>query len=181
MSQPPFASPPPPPPPHGVYEEGTAADGGVAMSPAARVERRRRRWVPLLITLAVVLFVATESLLYYRWATMNEPTCVLIVDTAPPVRGAEVAVNSPRLHKPYTAIAGEGDRFSLPFYLEPDRYTVTVSFAGSKLFEGQVELTAREPGKKINLTTLAPPPAPATATTSPASAPSPASPASLAP
>src|SRR3954467_6737958 len=110
MSQPPFATPPPPPPPpppYGEYPEDMAADGGVATSPAAHVERRRRRWVPVLIALALLLFVATESLLYYRWATMDEPTCVLIVDIGPPLRGAEVAVNSPRLGKPFTAVAGE--------------------------------------------------------------------------
>jgi hypothetical protein len=122
------------------------------------------------ILLAVLLFVATEGLLYYRWATTNEPTCVLVIDAGVPLRGAEIRVSGPRLPEPYTAIIGDKDRFSLPFYLEPDRYTVTITRDGKKLLEGQVELTWDERGKRWDLTQFVPPPT-TNPSTNPASAP----------
>jgi len=121
--------------------------------------------VPTFIALAVLLFLATEAMLYYRWATMTEPTCVLIVDGAAPVRGATVSVSGSRLLTPYTATFGEAERFSLPFYLEPDRYTVTLTMRGITLYQGDVVLTNQERGKKIDLSMVPPPPATTTAPT----------------
>jgi len=153
-----MSQPPPSPPP------GSNSGAAHAPTPQSILQERRRRWVPTMIALAVLLFLATEALLYYRWATMNEPTCVLIVDGAAPLRGAQVTVNAPRLPKPYTATLGEGERFTLPFYLEPDTYTVTLTLRGTTLYERQVELTNRERGKEIDLSMLTPPPATAPTT-----------------
>src|SRR5689334_14329327 len=49
-------------------------------APTKPLRRDRRHFVISMIVLAVLLFASTETLLYYRWATMVEPTCVLVVD-----------------------------------------------------------------------------------------------------
>ena len=55
-------------------------------TPAKKADRGP--FVISMIVLAALLFLASEILLYYRWASMTEPTCILIVDTAEPLKGA---------------------------------------------------------------------------------------------
>src|SRR5688572_11402156 len=75
----------------------------------------RRVFVGTAIALATLLFAGTAGLLYLRWATMREPTCVLIVDAPVTLRGAEVSVRG--IGEPYTVTIGAGERFTIPFYL----------------------------------------------------------------
>lgn len=114
--------------------------------------------IPAFIVLAVLLFLVTEGVLYYRWATMNEPACTLIVAGWEQLKGAKVTVSGPRLPEPYTSIMGDGDRYMLPFHLEPDRYTIAITMRGATLFKGDVELTRRDRGVQLDLTKLQPPP-----------------------
>jgi hypothetical protein len=138
------------------------------------MDRRRRhrgtvrRIIPAFIVLAVVLFLVTEGVLYYRWATMNEPACMLIVNGGEQLKGAKVTVSGPRLPEPYVSVMGAEDRYVLPFHLEPDRYTIEVTMRGTTLFKGDVELTREQRGE-LDLTKLKPPPAtgPAEASTQP--------------
>ena len=113
-----------------------------------------------MILAAVALFIVTQGLLYFRWATMREPSCVLIVETGDPLRGGEIEVTGPWSRQPYTVEIGSGGRYSLPFYLEPGRYTVRVRQHGQTLFEGDVTLSAEQPAKRMDLSEL--PPAPTT-------------------
>ena len=86
-----------------------------------------------MIVLAALLFLASEILLYYRWASMTEPTCILIVDTAEPLKGAQVTVDGVTLPQPYKVTVGDDGRYTLPFYLEPERYMVRVEQNGQML------------------------------------------------
>ena len=131
---------------------------------------RPRAWrVRALILTAVGLFVLTQGLLYYRWATMREPTGVLIVEAADPLRGAEIEVDGEWLTEPYKLVVGSGGRFSLPFYLDPGRYQVRVTQHGQTLAARSVEITPQAPGIRLDLSELEPAPA-----TAPATAPAPA-------
>ena len=112
----------------------------------------RRAFVILMIVLASLIFVATEGLLYYRWATMVEPTCVLIVDANEALRGAEVVVDGMKLPTAHRITLGEGERFAIPFYLEPGRYAVTISRGGAVLYHAIVDLTPTDRGKRLDLT-----------------------------
>jgi hypothetical protein len=109
-----------------------------------------------MIALTVLLFIVTSGLLYYRWVTMVEPTCVLIVETAPSLRGAEVQVDGLTLPKPHKVIIGSGERFALPFYLEPGEYSVQVTMAGNTLYDRKVVLTRSAPGLRLDLLALKP-------------------------
>jgi hypothetical protein len=110
------------------------------------------------ITLAAVLFLATSGLLYLRWATMREPTCVFIVDAPPAMRGAEITVDGVKLLQPHTATIGTGERFVVPFYLDYGAYSVRVTLNGSTVADTQVDLTPKLPYQKINLAQFPPPP-----------------------
>ncbi len=127
----------------------------------------RRPLVGVMIGLTVLLFVVTSGLLYYRWITMVEPTCVLIVETSPQLRGAEVRVDGVQLTRPHTVVMGSGERFAIPFYLEPGDYSVRITMHGVTLLESEVHLTAQERGLRLDLLRLQPP-----ATTAPVTEPS---------
>ena len=121
-------------------------------------ERRRGRRARTLIALSVLVFVGAQFLLYYRWITLREPTCVLIVETSYELRGATIEVSGPWTSEPYESIVGSGERFSLPFYLEPGRYDVRLRQHGQTLFEGQVMMTRDASAQRIDLSELEPAP-----------------------
>lgn len=131
-------------------------------SPSAADHHRGRR-ARTLIILSVLVFVGAQFLLYYRWITLREPTCVLIVETSQELRGAKIEVSGPWTSKPYESLVGSGERFSLPFYLEPGRYDVRLHQHGQTLFEGQVIMTPEARAQKIDLSELEPAPATAPA------------------
>lgn len=123
------------------------------------------------ITLAALLFVGTAGLLYLRWATMSEPRCVLIVDASVALRGAAVTVDGVGLPQPHVGTIGVGERFSLPFYLNYGTYSVAVAMPDQEPFvSAEVTLTREEPGRRLDLTKVAPPPPPSPS--SPGTAPS---------
>lgn len=133
----------------------------------------RRTFVLVMIAIAILLFVATEGLLYYRWATMNEPTCILIIDAAEPLRGAVVSVDGVMLAAAHKVVIGDHDRFAIPFYLEPGRYTIKIKMNDTDLFHAEVDLTREKPGLRMDLRKLTPPPSALLPSTAPTGAPSP--------
>ncbi|HYO07461.1 MAG TPA: carboxypeptidase-like regulatory domain-containing protein [Tepidisphaeraceae bacterium] len=112
-----------------------------------------------MIAAATLLFLGTEAVLYFRSATMREPRCVLVVETAPPLKGAQIKVDGFPLPRALTSTVGENGRFALPFYLDAGTYTVTVTLDGEPQFQGDVELTHASPGRKLDLTRIHPTPA----------------------
>ena len=122
--------------------------------PAHSHTTERHTLVIAIICCAVMLFLGTAGLLYYRWATMIEPTCVLVVDGGPRLRGAEVSVDGLGLAQPHKSTIGVGDRLALPFFLEPGQYTVRVTMNGNDLLETEVILTAQDRGRRLDLTKM---------------------------
>ena len=141
-------------------QQPSSAPGPSGASP----HRDRKPFVISMIALAVLLFASTEVLLYYRWATMIEPTCLLIIDLGEPMRGGQIIVDGITLagRGPHKIVVGDHDRFSIPFYLEPGRYTVKVMMNQDVLFQTEVELTKEQRGLRLDLRKLVPPAAPAT-------------------
>jgi len=107
-----------------------------------------------MIGIAALLFVATEILLYYRWATMNEPTCVIVVAAGPQLKGATIEVDGALLAQPHRIIVGNQDRYVVPIYVEPGEYTLKVTQNDEKLFELPVIFTHGTQGKKFDLSKL---------------------------
>ena len=107
-----------------------------------------------MIAIAALLFVATEILLYYRWATMIEPTCVIIVDAGAQLKGATVEVDGVLLPQPHKIVIGVGDRYTIPVYVEPGEYTMKVKQNDQTLVDVSVTFTHGAQGKKFDITRL---------------------------
>jgi hypothetical protein len=145
-----------------------STDLATASNPPADPPKPRDRgdrgpFVISMIGLAALLFVCTEGLLYYRWATMIEPTHVLIVETSELLKGAEITVSGVTI-QPYKVTVGAGGRYAIPFYVEPGHYSIKVTQNDQSLFEAEVDLGPRETGKRFDLTKLAPAPSQASST-----------------
>ena len=134
----------------------TSAPAPVDPKSPPRPHAARGPFVITLILIAGALFIATEFLLYYRWATMIEPTCVLIIETSPPLKGATVEVDGVLLSQPHKIIVGQGDRYTIPVYLEPGQYTLKITQNDQLIFDQPVELSNAARGKKYDLTKLPP-------------------------
>jgi hypothetical protein len=127
----------------------------------------RRPFIFTMIAIAGLLFVATEALLYYRWATMSEPNSVLLVNAGAALKDAEISVDSIELAKPLRATVGVNDRYSIPFYVNPGTYDVRLKMAGEEQFHGSITVAARTM-RTIDLTKLVPTTTPSTLPAAPA-------------
>jgi len=132
------------------------------VSPAPGPAHNRRPFVLTMIGLAALLFLATEMLLYLRWSAVREPTCVLIVRTSEPLRGALVEVDGLMLPKSLKATVGEQGRFNMPFYLDPGNYRVRVSINDEVQFQANVSIPRPRSGMEVDLTRVIPTTTPTT-------------------
>ena len=130
-------------------------------SPPPPQSSGRQARIYFYILAAAVLFLIAEALLYYRWSTMTEPSCVLVIDASPTLKDVQIIVSG-ALTSPLKATIGESDRYAIPFYLDPGTYEVKLSLHDDQFFESRVSLSRREPGKRLDLRTLRPPARPAT-------------------
>lgn len=130
-------------------------------SPSPPPRNGRQGRIYFYITAAAVLFLITEALLYYRWSTMTEPSCVLVIDASPTLKDVQITVTG-ALTPPLKATIGESDRYAIPFYLDPGTYEVKLSLQDDQFFESRVTLSRREPGKRLDLRSMRPPARPTT-------------------
>jgi hypothetical protein len=143
-----------------------------APSPPPSPPRGERRMaVRIGIAMAALLFVAAAGLLYLRWATMREPTCIFILEASQSMRGAEVMVDGVKLVQPHKSTIGAGERFAIPFYLEYGKYSVRLTMNGATIYENEVVFDETKPYQRLDLTHYTPPHTPRAAT-SPSSSPS---------
>lgn len=129
----------------------------------------RRVAVRAAIVVACAMFAAAGGLLYYRWVTMHEPNCVLVVETSPQLRGGQVIVDGVGLTAPHKAEIGVSDRYVLPFYLNPGEYTVRVDVDHETVVTTPVAMR-RDMMQTLNFTKIRPP-SPRPSATLPATAP----------
>ena len=109
--------------------------------PAIFPPPRRKPRIVVPIAAAIVLFMLTTAILYYRWATMTEPSCVLVVQTSPALRDAIVKVDGPSLISgALKATVGASGRYTIPFYLDPGEYTVDIILNDEPQYHGKVML-----------------------------------------
>jgi hypothetical protein len=134
-------------------------------SPAEHSTHDRRMFIGTMIALATVLFLITSGVLYVRWATMNEPNCVIVIKASPSLKGAEVTVDNIMFTQPLKVTIGEKDRYSIPFYVDPGDYDVTIRLDGDVQHEGQVTVSNAARGQLLDLTKFKPTTSPATPTT----------------
>jgi len=110
-----------------------------------------RRFVVSMIVLTIALFLLAVGMLAYRWLTTTEPTTLLVIEGSPALIGAEASVQGVDDKTPHKSIFGEGERFALPFYLDPGTYTIKITRNGETLDTREVALMSNQ-GIKIDLT-----------------------------
>jgi hypothetical protein len=141
-------------PAHGNEQDLTTPDSSTP-PPSAAPPAERRVLVGTLIGLASLLFLITAAVLYFRWASMNEPDCVIVVETPVSFKGGEVTVDSIVLTKPLKGVIGENDRYAIPFYVDPGEYDVKVTINGETQYESRVALRPRYV-TRVDLTKMKP-------------------------
>jgi hypothetical protein len=85
---------------------------------------RRGLYVRLMVILTAGIFLATASLIYYRWATTVEPTCVLVFNGKPQHAGIIIEVTDSG--HTYSATIGPENRHSARFFLNEGLYHIRV-------------------------------------------------------
>ena len=108
------------------------------------------RFVVSMIVLTILLFLLAVGMLAYRWMVTTEPTALLVIDGSEALAGAEASVQAVEDKIDHKSIFGEGDRYSLPFYLDPGVYTVKITRNGEVLDQREVTLQSHQ-GIKIDL------------------------------
>ena len=111
-----------------------------AHSPESAVTRR---FVILMITLAIVLFLVAVALIAYRWLITSEPTTELIIEGNEALAGAEASVKEVNESTGHQAKFGEGGRLAIPFYLDPGAYIVRVTRDGEVLYQAEQTVLPR--------------------------------------
>jgi hypothetical protein len=127
--------------------------------PQAGAARHLR--VFIFIAAAAILFLITEALLYYRWSTTAEPSCVLVIDASPALKDVEITVSG-ALTPPLKATIGQSDRYAIPFYVEPGTYEVKLTLQDATFLDTHVSLSRQEPGRRLDFREVHPPAQPAT-------------------
>ena len=129
-------------------------------APPTSTKHDRGPFIGTMIAIAAVLFLSTSVVLYWRWSTTTEPSCVITVDTSAAWRGAEVTVDAITLAKPHHVTVGDGDRFAFAIYVDPGIYTIKVMAADEVQLETNVEFAKPHQLWRVDLTRKRPTTAP---------------------
>ena len=109
-----------------------------------------------MIALSTVLFLLTAAVLYYKWATTNEPNCVIVISAAPSLEGAIISVDNIMFTQPLKMTIGAYGRYAIPFYVDPGDYDVTVTLGGELQHQARVTVNNVARGQMLDLTKLRP-------------------------
>ncbi len=113
----------------------------------------RRAVVLVMIFTTAVIFVGLFAILYYRWASEQEPSSVMIIAATPAFDGAEISIDGIALPQPYRVTLGEAPGRVIPFYLDRGSYTLLISRDGHTIYSANFALASDE-GRQLNLKAL---------------------------
>jgi hypothetical protein len=99
------------------------------------------------ILLSILLFFCAASFIAYRWLITTEPSALLIVDANQLLQGATVSVKSTEEEDTKSQTVGVGNRFSVPFYLDPGTYTLSIRLRETNIYTGEFTLRHNEVGR----------------------------------
>ncbi len=116
------------------------------VEPAQRAPRRRSNGVRTLsvfftLTAAFTVFLLAAGILYYRYLTVQEPTCSVWVLGNSTLEGTTISVSSLTLEAPLQDTLRPASRFSARFFMNPGNYRVTITDKdGKSLLDQNVDL-----------------------------------------
>jgi hypothetical protein len=95
------------------------------------------------IVSALVLLLAVLALFLFRSLSGREPSQVAVVQGNAKWLGAELTLSGPALPVPYKAYITHSDRYSVPFFVPPGRYELSVRVGDAEVYRSPFELVAR--------------------------------------
>lgn len=108
------------------------------------------------LMLAFTVFVLSSGLLYYRFLTVQQPTCSVWISGDESFDATVISVSVPGTDSPLQTTLQRGNRFAARFFANPCTAHVTiVEKDGNVLFDGEIDLYAGFP-VRIDLKALRP-------------------------
>ena len=95
-------------------------------APAASADAPRRAIVLTMIVATAVIFIGLLTILYVRWAGLEEPSSVMLVSATPAFAGSEIIIEGVALRAPYRVTVGDVEGQQFPFYLDRGSYTLRI-------------------------------------------------------
>ncbi len=93
------------------------------------------------LTAAFGVFVVAAGVLYYRYLTVQPPTCSVWVMGDSTLDGTTITVSSPSLETPLRDTIQPVTRFSARFFMNPGTYHIVITDKdGKTLFDDRVDL-----------------------------------------
>lgn len=93
------------------------------------------------LTAAFSVFLLAAGLLYYRYLTVQQPTCSVWVMGNSTLDGTTITVSAPSLEAPLRDTIRPASRFSARFFMNPGNYhIVIIDKDGKTLFDDRVDL-----------------------------------------
>ena len=93
------------------------------------------------LTAAFGVFMVAAGLLYYRYLTVQPPTCSVWVMGNSSFDGTTITVSAPSLEAPLKDTIRPATRFSARFFMNPGNYHIVITDKdGKTLFDDQVDL-----------------------------------------
>ncbi len=112
----------------------------------------KRLSVFLGLTAAFSVFLMAAGILYYRYLTVQQPTCSVWVMGSSAFEGATITVSSLSLETPLRDTIRANARFSARFFMNPGKYHITITDKdGKSRFDDTVDLYPSFP-RSIDLT-----------------------------
>ena len=99
-----------------------------------------RSFVLSMIGLTFLMFFCAAGFIAYRWLITTEPSALLIVQAPNLLSGAKISVRSVEDSTSRTAIVGERNYFSVPFYLDPGSYTIQITLDDKDIYKADFTL-----------------------------------------
>jgi hypothetical protein len=105
----------------------------------------RRGTVVAGISAAIILLLLILGFLFYRAMMHPEPRAVVVVKGNEAWLGAKMILTGQTLSHPYETVMERADRFSVPFFVPPGAYELTVRVGDRDAFHRSVTVGRRNP------------------------------------
>ena len=121
-----------------LEEPGSAAPAHTAGEghhpPADPVRARLAR---MIVVFSLALTVVATALIYWRWASVKEPSSYIVVEGNEGHNGAVVVVRSPSQPEAMATLSPENG-YAATIFLQPGTYTLTATLNGETLVHGEL-------------------------------------------
>ena len=121
-----------------------AANGEADVPPWAAFPPSRGRLVRFVVVFSIALTLCAAALIYWRWATVPEPTSYISVQGNESLQGTEVRLTSPDPNYLESVTLSKDNNYTATIFLKPGSYTVTATLNGEQLARAPFVISGRK-------------------------------------